>query len=243
MKTIGEVSKAFGVSIRMLRHWDAIGLLPPAAVTEAGYRLYDEASLGRLQAILLFRELEFPLAEIKGILDAPAFDPKEALRDRIRLMELRKERLSQLIEIARDMLKEETDMSEIGNKDYEQYRAEAREKWGDTAAWREYEQRPGGNEADKAALLTVHFARFGALRAEGADPAGREAHAAVAELKAIITANFYTCTDEILAGLGEMYVGDERFKANIDAAGGDGTAAFVRDAIRSMPKTKSKSDK
>ena len=79
--TIHEVSKLAGVSVRTLHHYDAIGLLPPTALTEAGYRLYDDTALARLQFILLFRELEFPLKDIKRILDDPTFDQSAALED------------------------------------------------------------------------------------------------------------------------------------------------------------------
>ena len=74
MMTVNEVSKLTGVSIRALQYYDTIGLLPPAGYTEAGYRLYDDTAMERLQQILLFRELEFPLKEIKRILDSPNFD-------------------------------------------------------------------------------------------------------------------------------------------------------------------------
>ena len=82
MKTVHEVSRISGVSVRTLHHYDAIGLLKPTAVTEAGYRLYDDAALARLQDILLFRELEFPLKEIKAILDHPEFDEKQPYASR-----------------------------------------------------------------------------------------------------------------------------------------------------------------
>ena len=88
MKTVKEVSNLTGVSIRTLHHYDKIGLLNPAKVTDAGYRLYDDASLCRLHAILLLRELQFPLKDIKQILDAPGFDTMEALEQQIELLEL-----------------------------------------------------------------------------------------------------------------------------------------------------------
>ena len=97
MKTVHEVSQISGVSVRTLHHYDAIGLLRPTAVTEAGYRLYDDTALARLQSILLFRELEFPLKEIKRIMDDPQFDQATALEQQIRLLELQQERLSRLI--------------------------------------------------------------------------------------------------------------------------------------------------
>ena len=104
MMPIHEVSKLAGVSVRTLHHYDAIGLLPPTDLTEAGYRLYDDTALARLQSILLFRELEFPLKDIKRILDAPNFDQVAALADQIKLLELRQARLGRLITLARETL-------------------------------------------------------------------------------------------------------------------------------------------
>ena len=103
MMTVHEVSKLTGVSVRALHHYDQLGLLKPAAVTEAGSRLYDEDSLVRLQSILLFRELQFPLKDIGAILDSPAFDRNKALDQQIRLLELQKEHLDNLIDLAKGM--------------------------------------------------------------------------------------------------------------------------------------------
>ena len=97
MKSVKEVSRITGVSVRTLHHYDAIGLLKPTAVTEAGYRLYDDAALKRMQSILLFRELQFPLKDIKRILDAPDFDPMTALAQQVHLLEMQREHLEQLI--------------------------------------------------------------------------------------------------------------------------------------------------
>ena len=102
MITIHEVSKLAGVSVRTLHYYDAIGLLPPTALTESGYRLYDDTALARLQSILLFRELEFPLKDIKRILDDPNFDQAAALADQIKLLELQQARLGRLITLARE---------------------------------------------------------------------------------------------------------------------------------------------
>ena len=107
MKTVKEVSHLTGVSVRTLHHYDAIGLLKPTQVTQAGYRLYDDAALGRLQTILLFRELEFPLKDIKAMLSASDFDPMAALDDQIRLLQLRREHLDRLIDHARSIRKQE----------------------------------------------------------------------------------------------------------------------------------------
>lgn len=237
MKTVSEISKLTGVSVRALHHYDAIGLLKPAAVTEAGYRLYDDASLERLQSILLLRELEFPLAEIGRILDNPSFSAREALADQLRLLEMRRQKLSKLIDLTKALMDKgegTMDFSAFKNDEYEKFTREAKEKWGGTAAYSEYDSRLKKNGAaamDAAGReLTERLAAFGELK--GGDPAGEAAQTAVSALQSFITANFYTCTDEVLLGLGEMYVGDGRFKKNIDEAGGEGTAEFIRSAIR-----------
>lgn len=103
MKTVKQVSKLTGISVRTLHHYDAIGLLKPAKVTEAGYRLYDDKALKRLQNILLFRELQFPLKEIKAILDSPDFDPSEAIQQQIKLLELQRNHIERLISFAREI--------------------------------------------------------------------------------------------------------------------------------------------
>ena len=97
MMTVHEVSRLTGVSIRALQYYDKIGLLPPAEYTESGYRLYDDASLERLQQILLFRELEFPLKDVKEIVNSPNFDRSKALKQQIELLMLKKEHIENLI--------------------------------------------------------------------------------------------------------------------------------------------------
>ena len=232
MKTVHEASQISGVSVRTLHHYDAIGLLRPTAVTEAGYRLYDDTALARLQSILLFRELAFPLKEIKRIMDDPQFDQATALEQQIRLLELQQDRLSRLIDLARETMKTgvtHMDFTAFDNSKLEQYAAEVKERWGNTAAYQESAQRPAAEQKDAAAGLMAQFARMGRLRT--GDPAGQEAQAAVRELQEFITKHFYTCTPEILAGLGQMYTADDRFRASIDAAGGEGTADFAGKAI------------
>ena len=119
------------------------------------------------------------------------------------------------------------------------YGAEARERWGSTEAYREYEQKTKGYTKEKWAEanegLMAIFAEFASCKSRGASVDSDEAQALVAKLRAHITANYYTCTDEILAGLGKMYVCDERFKKNIDKHG-EGTAAFAAAAIEAYCK-------
>lgn len=109
------------------------------------------------------------------------------------------------------------------------YIEEAKERWGDTAAWREYEKRSDASKETGDGLMKL-FARLGEMK--NLPPENDEAQAAVANIQQYITAHYYECADEIFGGLGEMYVADERFRKNIDKAGGDGTAEFARAAIR-----------
>ena len=229
MKTVKEVAEFSGISVRTLHNYDAVGLLHPTRVTDAGYRLYDDAALQRLQTILLFRQLQFPLKQIREILDSPHFDPIDALEDQIRLLQMQREHLDNLILHARKIQKTGVipmDFKAFDVKKIESYAAEAKAKWGNTDAYREYEQRGKQDMGD--ALMAV-FAEIGKLR--DLEPASAEVQAMVKQLQDFISGNYYTCTKQILQGLGQMYVADERFKENIDRAGGAGTAEFVARAI------------
>lgn len=238
MRTVGEVSELTGVSVRALHHYDAVGLLRPTEVTEAGYRLYDERALERLQLILLFRELGFPLREIGAVIDAPGFDRAEALKSRIGLLELQRERTDRLIALAKNMIEngvDSMDFSAFDKKEQERLAAEAREKWGDTEAYAEYEKKSAGRTPAENGVLgggmTEIFRELGEVRAQGGAPESEAAQTLVARLQSFITENYYNCTDVILRSLGEMYVGDERFTQSIDGAGGEGTALFAKQAI------------
>ena len=231
MKTVKEVAKLTGVSVRTLHHYDAIGLLHPTRVTDAGYRLYDDAALGRLQTILLFRQLQFPLKHIKEILDSPQFDPMAALEDQIKLLQLQRQHLDNLISHARQIQKTGVipmDFKAFDTQKIEKYAAEAKEKWGKTKAYQEYEQKTKASKPDADGMMGI-FAEIGAVRQ--LEPGSEAVQALVSKLQQFITDNYYTCTREILKGLGQMYVADERFKQNIDRAGGEGTAEFVAKAI------------
>ena len=236
MKTVKEVSRITGVSVRTLHHYDAIGLLRPTKITDAGYRLYDDAALARLQSILLFRELEFPLQEIKDILDRPSFNPTDALEDQIHLLELRKQHLDVLISHARAIQKTgviSMNFKPFDTTEMDNYAAEAKEKWGKTDSYKEFEKKTAGQSKEKQKFdgdaLMAKFAEIGDLRHLSPDAA--EVQTAVAGIQAFITEHYYNCTKQIFAGLGQMYVADERFRKNIDAVAGEGTAEFVSRAI------------
>ena len=236
MKTVKEVSRLTGVSVRTLHHYDAIGLLKPASVTEAGYRLYDDAALAKLQTILLLRELEFPLKEIRALLQSPGFDPIAALSDQIRLLELRREKLDRLIEHARQIQKTgvmHMDFKAYDSKKLDRYTEEAKARWGHTDAWRESQEKTRGKSKEdlvsEADGLMDIFRRLGQLRT--GSPASGEAQALIGELQRYISDHYYTCTPQILRGLGQMYAAGGEMTENIDRAGGPGTGDFARRAI------------
>ena len=236
MKTVTEVSRLTGVSVRTLHHYDAIGLLKPTRVTEAGYRLYDDAALGRLQTILLFRELQFPLKEIRQILDTPGFDPVAALTQQIKMLELQRDHLNDLIAHARQIQKTgvmDMNFKPFDKTEMEAYTAQAKAKWGKTDAYKEFQQKTAGQTQQQIqstgdALMDI-FAEIGTIR--DGSPGSPEAQALVAKLQAFITDNYYTCTKQILRGLGQMYVAGDSMTDNINKAGGAGTAEFAHQAI------------
>lgn len=236
MKTVKEVSELTGVSVRALHHYDAIGLLRPTRVTEAGYRLYDGEALKRLWTILLFRELDFPLAAIRAILDNPATDRENVLNAQIELLEMRRNRLDGVIRLAknvRDKGGEAMSFQAFDREKQNEYARRAKETWGGTEAYREFEKKDAGRAPEEKeevneGLMRI-FREFGGLLA--LDPADAPVQTQVKALKDYITKHFYDCKPEILAGLGQMYAAGGEMTQNIDAAGGKGTAEFVGRAI------------
>lgn len=236
MKTVNEVSKLTGVSVRTLHHYDEIGLLKPTSMTEAGYRLYDDTALERLQHILLFRELQFPLKDIKQILDSPDFDRNKALEQQIELLTLKKEHLENMILYARGIKflgVKYMDFSAFDTKKMDEYAAQAKENWGKTEAYKEFEEKRKDwtEETEKNLEVEVMslFVTFGELK--DLDPADEKVQKQVKRLQDYFTENFYNCTNQILSGLGRMYAGGGDFTENIDKVGGVGTAEFVHKAI------------
>lgn len=236
MKTIHEAACLSGVSVRTLHHYHAIGLLKPTQVTEAGYRLYDENALLRLQRILLLRELRFSLKEIREILDTPGYDPNAALCQQIRLLEMQREHLDRLILHARQIQSSGgiyMDFSPFSTQKMDAYAAQAKQMWGETGAYREYQKKTAGMDQEALACsgeeLMEVFREFGAIR--HLSPDSKQAQALVAELQSFITDRYYTCTKPILRALGQMYTAGDSMTENIDRAGGHGTAAFAAQAI------------
>lgn len=232
---IKEFAEFTGVSVRTLRYYDEINLLVPAQVDRfTGYRYYDEQSLLRMQQILFFRELDFSLKSIREILSSPNYDKQLALKEQKDLLILKKERLERLIAAIDGATRGENVMKAFDSSELDQYKAEAQEKWGSTDAYREYAGKTKGYSGEQwnamAAGMDRIFAEFAACRQRGERPQSEAAQALARKLQSHITENYYTCTKAILAGLGQMYVMDERFTRNIDSHG-PGTAEFVSQAI------------
>ncbi|OMF63447.1 MerR family transcriptional regulator [Paenibacillus sp. FSL R5-0766] len=235
---VKEVAELASISVRTLHHYDEIGLLTPDEVTSAGYRLYSDANLERLQQILFFKELDFSLKEIKNIITNPSFNPEEALKmHRLILLEKR-QRLDQMIAtIDRTVLhvrgeikmtaKEQFEGFDFSQNPYEQ---EARERWGDHAVDHANQKLHSKSTTDQKALsdqMNEIYKHLAALR--HIEPASAEAQAGIKEWYTWLN-QMGSYSPEAFRGLGQMYVDDERFTRNIDQFG-DGLAVFMRDAM------------
>ena len=237
MMTVNEVSRLSGVSVRTLHYYDEIGLLHPAQITASGYRLYGEAELERLQNIMLFRELQFPLKEIRRILDSSDFDRTQALEQQITLLIMKKEQLEQLITLAAELKmrgEKKMDFTAFDTTKMDTYAKQAKARWGQTDAYLEFEKRSKDRtKADEQKLgegLMELFVEFGKMKDHA--PSEKSVQELVKKLQDYITEHYYTCTKEILKGLGEMYSAGGSMTGNIDRAGGEGTAAFVTEAVK-----------
>ena len=237
MMTVHEVSKLAGVSIRTLQYYDKIGLLHPTGYTEAGYRLYDDTELERLQHILLFRELEFPLSDIKAILDSPDFDRSKALEQQIELLKLKKEHIQNMIDFALGVKMlgvKHMDFKAFDKSKLDEYSRQAKELYGNMPEYKEMEEKQKNRTEEDEKILADRFMLLfkEAGEMKDMDPASAEAQNLVKRIQDYITENMYTCSDKILRGLGMMYSGGGDFTKNIDAYGGEGTAVFVDQAIQ-----------
>ena len=232
---IKEFAEFTGVSVRTLHYYDEIGLLKPAFVdSTTGYRYYNENSLLRMQEILFYRELDFSLKSIGEILSSPNYDKSKALKEQKQLLTLKKERLERLILAIDGAMKGENIMNAFDNSEFEKYKSEVKEKWGETSAYTEYTEKTSDYSKEKWNNLSEgmeHIMAEFAVCMKKERPDSDEAQNLVKMLQNHITANYYLCTNEILSGLGQMYVGDERFKSNIDKHS-SGTAEFISKAIK-----------
>jgi DNA-binding transcriptional MerR regulator len=242
-RTVGRVARLAKVSVRTLHHYDAIGLLSPSERSEAGYRLYTVEDLERLQQVLLFRELGFPLGEIRRILLEPGFDRRSALEAQRQLLEEkagRALRMRDTIDSALDALEKGTHVSDdemfevFGDFDPGQYEAEVQERWGDTEAYRESTRRARGYTKQDWARFKAESEEIGSAMAtlmdESVAPNDPRAMDAVERARLQIDTWFYPCSHEMHVNLGRMYVADPRFTATYEKIR-PGMAQWVCDAI------------
>ncbi len=237
--TVKKLANLAGMSVRTLHYYDEIGLLTPSRLSGSGYRVYGEKELARLQHILFFRELEFPLDEIKTMMNASSFDSSKALQDHRELLRRKKARLEKLISSVDKALEEtkgahmssHTDYSAFSNESVEQYKDEVRERWGNTQAYKQSQERTSkwkkedwariSQEADRVLKNVVEHMSQG--------PESATVQHDMLEYHRYIE-NFYDCTPGFMANLGQMYVADERFGAYFAKYHPD-LAIFMRDAL------------
>jgi MerR family transcriptional regulator, thiopeptide resistance regulator len=241
--TVGKVARLAGVTVRTLHHYDEIGLLSPSDRSGAGYRRYEDADLERLQQIMYYRELGFPLEEIAEIIDDPAADPASHLRRQHELLSDRLARLHKMlnaIEFAMEAgkvginLTPEERFEVFGGFNPDDYEQEVRQRWGGSDAYAQSARRVSGYT--KADWLEIKAQgedwgrRIVAVMESGAAPESAEAMELAEEHRRHISQWYYECSYEIQTGLAEMYLADERFMATYEAIK-PGLTVFLHDAI------------
>ncbi|MEV0325449.1 MerR family transcriptional regulator [Micromonospora echinospora] len=249
--TVGEVARLARVTVRTLHHYDEIGLLSPSGRTPTGYRRYDDADLERLQQILFYRELGFPLEEIAAILDDPGADPAAHLRRQHELLTVRIKRLEEMvtaIEFAMEAKKmnirltPEERFEVFGDFDPDAHTEEAEQRWGGSEAYRESTRRTAGyTRADWLRMKeeTEDWAqRIVAVMESGASADSPAAMELAEEHRAHISRWYYECSYEIQTGLADMYLADPRFTAHYEQIR-PGLTAYLSEAIHANAITRS----
>ncbi|MFG2651569.1 MerR family transcriptional regulator [Streptomyces sp. NPDC048436] len=241
--SVGRVAGYAGVTVRTLHHYDEIGLLVPSGRSHAGHRRYSDADLDRLQQILFYRELGFPLDEVAALLDDPETDPRVHLRRQHELLTARITKLQEMaaaVETAMEAKKmginltPEEKFEVFGDHDPDQYAEEVERRWGDTDAYKESQLKAASYTKEDYQRITDGFnalhARMGDLLDQGTPADSEEAMDVAEEHRLLISRWHYTCPHELHTCLGEMYVADERFTATYEAIR-PGLAVYMRDAI------------
>ncbi|MGW0735329.1 MerR family transcriptional regulator [Streptomyces sp. NPDC002851] len=242
--SVGQVAGFAGVTVRTLHHYDEIGLLAPSERSHAGHRRYSDTDLDRLQQILFYRELGFPLDEVAALLDDPETDPREHLRRQHKLLTSRIAKLQEMaaaVETAMEARKmginltPEEKFEVFGDADPDQYQEEVERRWGNTEAYRESQRRAASYTKEdwkriNAELDAIHR-KMADLLAQGVPADSEQAMDAAEEHRRFISHSHYECSHELHTCLGQMYVDDERFTAMYEAIR-PGLAVYLRDAIR-----------
>ena len=243
MRTVGEVARLAGVTVRTLHHYDDIGLVRPSGRTDAGYRLYDDGDLARLQTVLFYRELGFALDDIRTVMSAPDFDRGDALREQRKLLEAEVHRLQRMLDALDDAITAHEEgapmsdeaMFEVFGEQQRALQREAEQRWGETDAYRQSRARTAGYTKQDWQDVKAEGERImdgiAAVYRSGAAADSTAAMDAVEAHRRQISERFYDCSHELQVGLAEMYVQDPRFTATYEAVE-PGLAVWVRDAIR-----------
>lgn len=241
--SVGEVAELTDVTVRSLHHYDQIGLLHPSERSLAGYRFYDQRDLERLQQIVLYRELGFSLASIGSILSNPDVEAAEHLRRQHQLLKDRIGSLEAMVVAVEHMMEvsamgisltPEERFEVFGEWSPDDYEEEAKERWGDTDAYGQSQQRVSAYSKEDWVRIKEEGAaldeRFAAAMQAGVAVDDAEAMDLAEEHRQQITRNFYTCSLEMQRGLAEMYVTDPRFRDRYEELAA-GLAEFVKGAI------------
>lgn len=243
--TVGELSRLTGITVRALRHYDEIGLVAPSARTPAGYRLYDDANVVRLQQVLMLRELGVPLDEIAAALDAAVDDRAALLRQHRDALADKRARIDAMLAAVDraiadlgqprgDRMREDQIKQMFEGFDPKTYEDEARAQWGHTEAYQESARRTAGYGAAEWGEIQREtaeiYARLSGLMLQGAAVSSPDVQAAVEDHRRHLDRWFYPCSVQMHRGVAEMYVSDPRFTANLDKVAA-GFAQFLRDAI------------
>lgn len=241
--SVGQVAGYAGVTVRTLHHYDEIGLLAPGERSRAGHRLYSAADLDRLQRVLFYRELGFPLEEVSALLDDPDADPREHLRRQHELLSVRIEKLQRMaaaVERAMEARKMGIDLTPeekfevFGDFDPDEHAEETERRWGDTGAYRESQRRTSSYTKEDWLRIQREQEewgrRFVARMESGEGPQSEAAMELAEEHRQQICRFYYDCTYEIHTCLAEMYVSDPRFTAYYEEIK-PGMAEYLRDAI------------
>src|SRR5262245_26026 len=241
---VKDVARIARVSVRTLHHYDATGLLVPTGRTAAGYRLYTDSDLLRLQQILIGRELGLPLEEIRRSLDDPRFDRQAALldqRERLRERAQQAEAMIRAIDVALSEFDDRRTKGALNMEDLfegfdpSRYEEEARRRWGTSEAFAESQERTGRYTPDDwkavaAEQAAVYDAAYSALKA-GKSPSDSTVMDVAERHRLSIDRWFYPCSHQMHGGLASMYESDERFRQSIDKHG-EGLTSFLAEAIR-----------
>ena len=244
MRTIKQTADFAGITVRTLQYYDRIDLLKPAYIAQNGYRFYDDGNLRKLQQIMFFRELEFPLERIKQIMGNKLYDEKETLEAQKSILLLKKKRVEKMIVLIEKTLEgkqmsfEEFDNTEI-EQNIKKYEKEVEERWGGTEQYKQSVSKAAayGKEdwlkiKKESDSIFKKFAEYMNDKSKKEPPCDL-----VRDWQNHISKYFYECSDDILLGLAEMYTADQRFSENIDGYG-KGLSVYIKNAIKECLKNR-----